>query len=306
MNATIIERARAVPIELECAQRGIALKGKAAERCGPCPICGGTDRFSINIRKQIYHCRGCKVGGDVIDMVRHLDSCSFREAVELLTGEQPRALAPPSATKTKQSASEYEREQRRKASWLWLLHRPISGTIAERYLRGRGITCPLPPTLGFLPPQKPEHHPAMIAAFGLPAEPEPGVLGAPPHTSISSVHLTLLRPDGSGKATVEKPKFVVGSPGALPIVIAPSNVLGIAITEGIEDGLTVHEATGLGVWVAGSAGRLPRLAAVIPNYIECVTIYAHSDENGAGQNGAHQPAQALHQRGIEVIVEGVR
>jgi hypothetical protein len=50
------------------------------------------------------------------------------------------------------------------------------------------------------------------------------------------VHLTLLAPDGSGKADVEKPKLVVGPPGVLPIVLAPVNdLLGLAITEGIEE-----------------------------------------------------------------------
>jgi hypothetical protein len=44
---------------------------------------------------------------------------------------------------------------------------------------------------------------------------------------------------------------------ASPIVLAPPNdLLGSSITEGIEDALTMHEATGLGTWAAGSAARL--------------------------------------------------
>ena len=69
---------------------------------------------------------------------------------------------------------------------------------------------------GFLPARKPEHHPALISAFGLCDEPEPGVITAP--RDVISVHLTLLKPDGSGKAKVEKPKLVIGSPGGRPIV----------------------------------------------------------------------------------------
>ena len=38
----------------------------------------------------------------------------------------------------------------------------------------------------------------MIAAFGAPDEPEPNVLGEP--RNVDTVHLTLLRPDGTGKA----------------------------------------------------------------------------------------------------------
>ena len=61
---------------------------------GPCPKCGGEDRFSINIAKQVFNCRGCKVGGDVIDLVRHLDGVGFKTACTTLAGEAP-ALAKP-------------------------------------------------------------------------------------------------------------------------------------------------------------------------------------------------------------------
>ena len=90
---------------------------------------------------------------------------------------------------------DHELRQHEKAAWLWSQRRPIKGTIAEKYLQGRGITCPLQSTLAFLPPAKPEHHPAMIAAFSLPDEIEPGLLGAP--RNVEAVHLTLLRSDGN-------------------------------------------------------------------------------------------------------------
>jgi hypothetical protein len=84
-----IERARAVRIEDELARRGIRLRGKV-ECVGPCPVCGGTDRFSINIAKQIFKCRGCGKGGNVIAMTQHLDGCDFERAVTTLAGEPPR------------------------------------------------------------------------------------------------------------------------------------------------------------------------------------------------------------------------
>jgi hypothetical protein len=67
-----IERARSVQIEDEIVRRGITLRGRT-ERCGPCPLCGGHDRFSINIDKQLWNCRDCCVGGDIIALVQHLD-----------------------------------------------------------------------------------------------------------------------------------------------------------------------------------------------------------------------------------------
>jgi hypothetical protein len=41
-----IAQARAVRIENEIARRGIKLNGRWPERYGPCPKCGGTDRFA--------------------------------------------------------------------------------------------------------------------------------------------------------------------------------------------------------------------------------------------------------------------
>src|SRR5262252_7452061 len=82
-----IERARSVPIVQEIERRGIMLKRSGSERIGPCPNCGGTDRFSINTIKGVFNCRGCNTGGDVIDLVIFLDHCGFEEACETLTHE---------------------------------------------------------------------------------------------------------------------------------------------------------------------------------------------------------------------------
>jgi hypothetical protein len=85
-----IERARAVHIEDELARREHTLGGNGkVERAGPCPKCGGTDRFSINTAKGVWNCRGCGIGGDVIGLVRHLDGLTFAAAVEALAGAPP-------------------------------------------------------------------------------------------------------------------------------------------------------------------------------------------------------------------------
>src|ERR1700722_15385784 len=89
----LIERASTVRIEDEIERRGIKLVGRV-DRCGPCPQCGGKDRFSINVRKQVFLCRGCAARGNVIALVRFLDGCGFHEAVECLTGERGPAPRP--------------------------------------------------------------------------------------------------------------------------------------------------------------------------------------------------------------------
>ena len=83
-----VAKARAVPIENELARRGIKLHGNT-DRCGPCPKCGGEDRFSVNISKGVFNCRGCGAAGDVIALVEFLDGVDFKHACETLTGEPP-------------------------------------------------------------------------------------------------------------------------------------------------------------------------------------------------------------------------
>jgi hypothetical protein len=79
------ERAKSVRIEDEITRRGIRLAGKT-KRVGPCPRCGGPGRFSINVKKQVFNCHQCGTGGDIIELVRFLDSCEFRDAVKKLPG----------------------------------------------------------------------------------------------------------------------------------------------------------------------------------------------------------------------------
>jgi hypothetical protein len=136
----------------------------------------------------------------------------------------------------------------------------------------------------------------MIAAFALATESEPGLL-AVLDADLRGVHVTRLLPDGSDR--ISKATIGRGSTGS-PIVIAPPNdLLGLAITEGIEDGLSIHAATGLGVWVAGAAGRMPQLAKAIPTYVETISVFP--DDDHAGRVGAHELAIALRARGFEVL-----
>jgi len=89
-----IERARACDIFHEVTRRGFVRKlrwrgmGATKEVVGPCPVCGGTDRFSVHLRKQVFNCRGCKRGGNVIAFVEWYDRVSFREAVIRLVGNE--------------------------------------------------------------------------------------------------------------------------------------------------------------------------------------------------------------------------
>ena len=58
----------------------------ASEWAGPCPRCGGRDRFSVNVRKQLFNCRGCGGRGDVIDLLRLVTGSTYVEAEALVEG----------------------------------------------------------------------------------------------------------------------------------------------------------------------------------------------------------------------------
>src|SRR6516165_2769778 len=83
------KQARAIPIMNEIVRRGVELKREGKEFIGPCPLCGGDDRFAVNTKKEVWNCRGCGVGGDVIDLVQHLDGVEFIEACTTLAGPPP-------------------------------------------------------------------------------------------------------------------------------------------------------------------------------------------------------------------------
>jgi hypothetical protein len=242
-----------------------------------CPQCGPQRRSAANRRRPVlriwhpepgfvtFYCARCGTGGYAVD-----------------DGREPVSRAVLEKMRRKAEALEREKaaDRRATARWLWLHHRPIVGTIAERYLREvRGIPGALPGTLGFLPADK-DYSPALIAAFGIPVEPEPGVLTIS-HTQVEGVHLTRLLPDGLGKDERSPSKIMIAKSSGWPIVLAPLNDSGgLGIVEGIEDGLSVLAVTGLGVWAAGSASRLPALAERIPGHADCITIFAHDDNDG--------------------------
>jgi hypothetical protein len=155
----------------------------------------------------------------------------------------------------------------------------------------------------FLPPLKPDHHPAMLVPYGLPQERKPGALDIT-ENEITAVQLTLLKPDGNGKADIKPNKITIASPDGAPMVLAPINdLMGLAITEGVEDALSVHRAIGLGAWASGGWSFMPKLASAVPDYVEAVTICGHEGDNE--RHAANDLADTLSARGIEIFLEGI-
>ena len=270
----------------------------------PCPTCGPDRRAAVNRRRPVlriwrieenfasFHCARCGKSGHARDNSAPPPDPARLAAARRAAEERERGAAA---------------ERLSKARWLWSKRHPIADSIAETYLRqARAYHGPLPATIGFLPARG-KHGPAMIAAFGLATEPEPGRL-AIADDAICGVHITRLTPDGMGKAGTETDKITVGLSHGSPIVVAPPNdLLGLLMAEGVEDALSGHEATGLGAWAAGSASRLPALAESVPQWIEAATILAHDDRDG--HRHAATLASNLRQRtrtDVQAIVLGAQ
>jgi hypothetical protein len=217
-----------------------------------------------------------------------------REKIEEARQENERRKA--------EADAEYEAESARLLAFalaLYAASAKAAGTIVEKYLRSRGIEC-VPDLARFVTYRG---LPAMCLPFGIPTEPAPGRLSIRPE-QIGGVHLTFLQTDGSGKAKDAKgrSKIMIGRGHDFPIVLAPANDLGgLVISEGIEDALSWHQENGVGAWAAGAASMLPRIARHVPRSIETISII--EDDNEAGRSGCRALAEALHDRGFEVLID---
>ena len=164
-----------------------------------------------------------------------------------------------------------------RARSLWDAGKPITGTRAEAYLRGRGITCDLPASLRFVPDIF--HAPSASWGCAMLANVTP----------TGGVHRTFF--DKAGKRMPKSAKMMLGScaggavrlsDGAGPLVVC----------EGIETGLALPSRLLRGpetVWAALPTSGMKALR--LPEEPHRLTIATDGDE--AGRNaGNHLAARA--------------
>lgn len=132
------------PVSGVASQAGVKLHRAGRELKGCCPF--HPDRspsFTIYADDRRFQCFGCGAEGDVLDFVQRAYGVKLLSAIEMLDGgalrelEQQHVVATPKADWSKAARS------------IWAEAAEIAGTPAERYLRSRGITMPLPDTLRF-------------------------------------------------------------------------------------------------------------------------------------------------------------
>jgi hypothetical protein len=113
--------------------------------CAPCPCCQPErrhDQRALSIRAE----------GDRLLTFCHKSACDFRSVLQaagmpVATG----AIDLAAARESSERRATYEAKQLARARKLWNGARPIAVTKGETYLRGRGITCPIPASLRWAP-----------------------------------------------------------------------------------------------------------------------------------------------------------
>ena len=232
-------------------------------------------------------------------LVRCHAGCDWRDVSDALRGmgHLPGRGAPPApvdpALREAREREEREEAERRAAQALrcWQGTRPLPGTPAEAYLRGRGIVRPLPSSL--------RYHPACW--HGPTARRHPALVARVEGAERFAVHRIYLRADGrkidhDDPPRREDAKMMLGHTlgGAVRLAGGARGTSPLVVAEGIETALSVAQGaagplgTGARVWAALAASHLAGLR--LPARPGRLVVAADGDEGGRAA------AQALAER----------
>lgn len=281
-----LDEAKVMAVDSVLSMLGIdGLHRTGAERIGPCPICGGKDRFGINVNSRSYLCRKCGIrGGDVVQLVRDVQGCSFRDALAFLCGEPVAGIDPAEVQRRRdraaaeaQKQADYAERQRQRhiadARRIWGEGRAAQGSPVHAYFAARGI---LPAALPDLPDCL-RFHPALpyMVKDGrewLEIYRGPAMLAAvvPPSGELTAVHRTWINPElPKGKAQIQRDgkslevKKVMGSKKGCAIrLYSPQGFTRLVMGEGIETTATAWIAenrSDTAYWAGVDLGNLSGL-----------------------------------------------
>jgi hypothetical protein len=286
-----LNQARRVNILEIAARHGVRdLRKEGGERVGPCPRCGGVNRFAINPKKRVFNCRGCQAGGDAISLARFLNGLSFRAAVESVN-KAPIVEEDPSEAERSERKQKFLREV--VAETVFRLT-PVLGAPGEEYLRNeRAIDTSLPMVRAALEqvdaigwsesayfsqpdPELPFHelHKRRLGAIiGVMTDPLTG------HRTGGISRTYVWRGKKIGPAKTLKPEDA-----AMGVVMLCPAGPTLAVAEGKETALSVLEMGRLPTWSMGSAGVMRELPVI--DGVDTLWIAADHDENRASERAA--------------------
>jgi Toprim domain len=175
---------------------------------------------------------------------------------------------------------------------------PIAGTLADRYLAGRGLAFDDPEgaVLRFAawrarrsPDGDFERHPALLALLSDARTGEP----------VGTINI-FLQADGSDRVRDAKGKTVAGrARGAVVMLDDFAEVtMGLCVCEGVETALAIQQTGLRPVWACGSASTMPSFPVLAG--IEALTIAADADP--PGQQAAEALARRWRDAGREVAI----
>ncbi len=240
--------------------------------------------------------------GDLLDLVR--ETCGLVDFRDV-ANEARRFLnePPPDPAASRRGDAQpdppADRPADERAQRLFRMTQPLAGTLADRYLRQRGILrAARHPALRFHPSCYYRDHvtgrtssfPALVAAVTDPAG------------TITGVHRTWLDPDGAGKAKVDDPRRALG--GLLGNAVRfhfPVNcpVPVMAAGEGLESILSLSYVM----------PGMPMAAALTANHLAafrlpagCLRLYIAADADAAGRHGIERLSHRAQALGVLPLV----
>lgn len=242
---------------------------------GPCPWCGGTDRFHVWPEKGTYWCRGCEKSGDAIQFLRDFEGKTFREACDYLniTMEQrpsepkPRTQKPQFTPATHQSPAQIW--QHRAETFIAWAHANLKqNPDVMKWLAERGISAAAVDhhRLGWNPGENGKDIYRPRKTWGLPDEIKqdtgrpkklwiPIGLVIPDITDNIIIRIRVRRPEG-------EPRYYVIPGSSMSIMIIGVDRKAFVIVESELDGIACAAATELcGAMAMGSSHTKPDAAA---------------------------------------------
>lgn len=266
---------------------GVKLTRRGDEWAACCPFHRDrTPSFTIYAAGERFWCFGCGASGDVLDFVRLTRGTDIAEAARMLArGDIPRISGSSAAGAC--AGQPGKPDTMAAAKRIWQHACPAAGTLAETYLRCRGIEPPFPPDIRF----------AMLSADGLAAMPCLVAAVRDVAGIVTGIQRIFLAADGSGKAALDTPKRSLGQVKGGAIRLGEPRPT-VTVCEGPEDGLSLLAMLGPPVWVAAGATFLP--AMQFPADVRAITIAA--DNDAAGQRQADKAARAFALRGLAVRI----
>src|SRR5882724_1168755 len=298
----LLEEIRARADIVELVGQWVKLKKAGENWKGLCPFhTEKTPSFTVNPKKGIFHCFGCKAGGDAFSFLRKQERLDFPEAVRVLAQRVGVELPTEGAERVQDGKLEglravMARAARFYSEALWKMG-DAGAEKARRYLEGRGVDAEVARRFGLgYAPEGWDNLLGLMRREGLGDE------------LLAQAGLVLPRQNATGFYDRFRGRLTFSIRDTQGRVVAfGGRALGpdeVKYINSPETPLYVKGQTVYGLDLAKPAIRERNRAVVVEGYLDCLMAHQHGfTETVAALGTAFTPAQlALLQRNAEEIV----